>query len=182
MRVLIVEDDPSWRGLLRDGLRAQRIDPTLAATFAEGRDRAFAGSFDVIISGRAAARGTGFDLCGELPAGRECDARADADGARWRRRSGYAGSSGADRLSHQTVRYSQSWSPASRRWRVPACAVAVATSIADLEVDLGPARCSARPPITLSAKEFALLELFVLHRGRVLDRLHHYRACKGRQP
>src|SRR5437773_334772 len=40
MRVLIVEDDPELAGLLRDGLRAQRIDPTLAPTFAEGRDRA----------------------------------------------------------------------------------------------------------------------------------------------
>jgi len=49
MRVLIVEDDPELAGLLRDGLRAQRIDPTLASTFAEGRDRAHAGSFDVII-------------------------------------------------------------------------------------------------------------------------------------
>jgi len=43
--------------------------------------------------------------------------------------------------------------------------------IADLEVDLGTRQVQRRGrPITLSAKEFALLELFVLHRGRVLDR------------
>jgi len=43
--------------------------------------------------------------------------------------------------------------------------------IADLEVDLGAreVRRGGRP-ITLSVKEFALLELFVLHQGRVLDR------------
>ena len=40
MRVLIVEDDPELAGLLQDGLRAQRIDPTLAATFAAGREGA----------------------------------------------------------------------------------------------------------------------------------------------
>src|SRR5216117_3079474 len=69
MRVLIVEDDPELAGLLRDGLRAQRIDPTLAATFAEGHDRAHAGSFDVIILDVRLPGGTGFDLCGELKRG-----------------------------------------------------------------------------------------------------------------
>src|SRR5207244_9583005 len=69
MRVLIVEDDPNLAGLLRDGLRAQRIDPTLAATFAEGRDRAQGGSFDVIILDVRLPGGSGFDLCGELRRG-----------------------------------------------------------------------------------------------------------------
>src|SRR5204862_6961047 len=43
--------------------------------------------------------------------------------------------------------------------------------VADLEVDVA-ARAVRRGgrPITLSAKEFALLELFVLHAGQVLDR------------
>src|SRR6266480_1358926 len=69
MRVLIVEDDPELAGLLRDGLRAQRIDPTLAATFAEGRDRAQGGSFDVIILDVRLPGGTGLELCGELRRG-----------------------------------------------------------------------------------------------------------------
>src|SRR5204863_55102 len=69
MRVLIVEDDLELAGLLRDGLRAQRIDPTLAATFAEGRDRAQGGSFDVIILDVRLPGGSGFDLCGELRRG-----------------------------------------------------------------------------------------------------------------
>src|SRR6266513_880946 len=47
MRVLIVEDDPELAGLLRDGLREHRIDPTLAAGFAEGRDQA-AGADDYL--------------------------------------------------------------------------------------------------------------------------------------
>src|SRR5437867_12264986 len=69
MRVLIVEDDPELAGLLRDGLRAQRIDPTLAPPFAEGRDRARGGSFGVIILDVRLPGGTGFDLCGELRRG-----------------------------------------------------------------------------------------------------------------
>jgi two-component system copper resistance phosphate regulon response regulator CusR len=43
--------------------------------------------------------------------------------------------------------------------------------VADLEVDLGTRQVQRRGrPITLSAKEFALLELFLLNQGRVLDR------------
>jgi two-component system copper resistance phosphate regulon response regulator CusR len=43
--------------------------------------------------------------------------------------------------------------------------------IADLDVDLGTRQVQrGRRPIMLSAKEFALLELFVLNQGQVLDR------------
>src|SRR5436309_7154825 len=66
MRVLIVEDDAELAGLLRDGLRAQRVYPTLATTFPNRRDRAVHGSYDVIILDVRLPGGTGFDLCGEL--------------------------------------------------------------------------------------------------------------------
>src|SRR5947208_10507610 len=66
MRVLIVEDDPELAALLRDGLRAQRIDPTVAATFAAGREQAVLTSFDVIILDVRLPDGTGFALCGDL--------------------------------------------------------------------------------------------------------------------
>src|SRR5438132_13917121 len=49
VRVLIVEDDPELAGLLRGGLRAQRIDPTPAATVAEGRDQAGLSTDDGVI-------------------------------------------------------------------------------------------------------------------------------------
>src|SRR3989442_6307955 len=69
MRVLIVEDDPELAGLLRDGLRAQRIDPTLAATFAAGRERAALSTYDVIVLDVRLPGGTGFALCRELRRG-----------------------------------------------------------------------------------------------------------------
>src|SRR5213083_2334313 len=140
MRVLIVEDDPELAGLLRDGLRAQRIDPTLAATFDEGRDRAQGGSFDVIILDVRLPGGTGFELCGEL------------------RRGGSSTPVLMLTALDALARRRPALSPA--RYRV-----------ADLEVDLGTRQVHRRSrPITLSAKEFALLELFVLNQGRVLDR------------
>src|SRR2546430_12267115 len=46
--VLIIEDDPELAALVRDGLRAQRIDTTLATTFPDGRAQAGAGDYDVI--------------------------------------------------------------------------------------------------------------------------------------
>src|SRR2546423_13532504 len=68
MRVLIVEDDPELAGLLRDGLREHRIDPTLAASFVAGRDMALAGNYDVLILDVRLPGGTGFELCVELRA------------------------------------------------------------------------------------------------------------------
>ena len=69
MRVLIVEDDPELAALLCDGVRAQRIEPTLATTFAEGRERAGLSTFDVIILDVRLPGGSGFELCGELRRG-----------------------------------------------------------------------------------------------------------------
>src|SRR5260370_34478998 len=66
MRVLIVEDDPELAGPLRAGLRAQRIAPTVAATFAGGRDQALLATYDVIILDVRLPGGSGFELCAEL--------------------------------------------------------------------------------------------------------------------
>src|SRR3954471_14445325 len=66
MRVLIVEDDPKLAGLLRDGLREHRIDPTVASGFAEGREQALVGDYDVVILDVRLPGGTGFDLLADL--------------------------------------------------------------------------------------------------------------------
>ena len=64
MRVLIVEDDPELAGLLRDGLREHRIDPTLAPNFAEGREQALVGNYDVLILDVRLPGGSGYELSG----------------------------------------------------------------------------------------------------------------------
>src|ERR1051326_5989709 len=66
MRGLIVADHPELAALLRDGLGAPRLDPTVAAAFAAGREQAALTSFDVIILDVRLPDGTGFALCGEL--------------------------------------------------------------------------------------------------------------------
>src|SRR5256884_5722586 len=171
MRVLIVEDDPELAGLLRDGLRAQRIDPTLAATFAEGRDRAQGGSFDVIILDVRLPGGTGFELCGELRRGGSSTpvlmlTALDALDDRVRGLE-----VGADDYLTKPFAFRELVARLKALARRRPALSPARYRIADLEVDLGTRQVHRRgQPITLSAKEFALLELFVLNQGRGLDR------------
>jgi len=171
VRVLIVEDDPELAGLLRDGLRAQRIDPTLAATVAEGRDRAAVSSYDVIILDVRLPGGNGFELCGELRRRGVTTpvlmlTALDAVDDRVRGLE-----VGADDYLTKPFAFRELLARLKALARRRAALLPARYRIADLEVDLG-ARQVQRGgrAITLSAKEFALLELFVLHQGRVLDR------------
>src|SRR2546428_4248906 len=171
MRVLIVEDDPELAGLLRDGLRAQRIDPTLAATFAEGRDRARGGSFDVIILDVRLPGGTGFELCGELR--REGSTTPvlmltalDALDDRVRGLE-----VGADDYLTKPFAFRELVArlKALARRR-PALAPSL-YRVAALAVHVAPRDLRrGRRKMTLTAKELALLDLFAPHQGRLLDR------------
>src|SRR5213593_3051160 len=171
MRVLIVEDDPNLAGLLRDGLRAQRIDPTLATTFPDGRDRAVHGSYDVIILDVRLPGGTGFDLCGELRRRGVTTpvlmlTALDALDDRVRGLE-----AGADDYLTKPFAFRELVARLKALARRRPALSPARYRIADLEVDLGTRQVLRRgQPITLSAKEFALLELFVLNQGRVLDR------------
>ena len=172
MRVLIVEDDRELAALLRDGLREHRIDPTLATSFSDGREQATAGDYDVLILDVRLPGGTGFELCGELRRSHittpvlmltaldavEDRVRGLEVGADDYLTKPFAFQELVARLKALARRRPLSLTPDVHR-------------IADLEVDLG-ARQVHRGgrSIRLTAKEFALLELFVRHQGQVIDR------------
>ena len=172
MRVLIVEDDPELAGLLRDGLREHRIDPTLAMNFADGRERAAAGDYDVLVLDVRLPGGTGFELCRALRRRHvttpvlmltALDAVDDRVrglevGADDYLTKPFAFQELVARLKALARRRPLSLTPDRHR-------------VADLEVDLGTreVRRGGRS-IDLTAKEFALLELFVRNRGKVVDR------------
>jgi len=172
VRVLIVEDDPELAGLLRDGLREHRIDPTLASSFADGRTRAAAGDYDVLVLDVRLPGGTGFELCRELRSKHvttpvlmltALDAVDDRVrglevGADDYLTKPFAFLELVARLKALARRRPLSLTPDRHR-------------VADLEVDFGTreVRRGTRP-IRLTAKEFALLELFVRHQGKVVDR------------
>jgi two-component system copper resistance phosphate regulon response regulator CusR len=171
MRVLIVEDDPELAALLRDGLRAQRIDPTLAATWVEGRELAAPGSFDVIILDVRLPGGSGFDLCAELrhrgmttPVLMLTALDAVDDRVRGLE-------VGADDYLTKPFAFRELLARLKALARRRPALLPAVVRVADLEVDLGARRVRrAGRPLGLSAKEFALLELFVSRPGQVLDR------------
>ena len=172
MRVLIVEDDPELAGLLRDGLREHRIDPTLAAGFAEGRDQALAGDYDVVILDVRLPGGTGYDLCADLR--RQNVAvpvlmltALDAVDDRVR---GLA--AGADDYLTKPFAFRELVARLQALTRRGALALTPSTlRVADLEVDLGSRQVRrADRPVDLTAKEFALLELLLRRQDQVVDR------------
>ncbi|HYT03696.1 MAG TPA: response regulator transcription factor [Gemmatimonadales bacterium] len=171
MRVLIVEDDPELAGLLRDGLRAQRIDPTLATTFADGRDRAALATYDVIILDVRLPGGNGFELCGELRRHGVTTpvimlTALDAVDDRVRGLE-----VGADDYLTKPFAFRELLARLNALARRRPALVPVVHRIADLEVDLTARRVRrAGRALALTAKEFTLLELFVSHPGQVLDR------------
>lgn len=171
MRVLLVEDDAELAGLLRDGLAKSQIDVTPAATFAEGDERIRHGSFDVVLLDVLLPGGSGFDLCRRL---REEGVSTPVlmltamDAVDDRVRGLEAG---ADDYLPKPFAFPELLARIKALARRRPALTPVRYRIADLEMDLA-ARTVRRAgrPITLTAKEFTLLELFVRHPGRVLDR------------
>ncbi len=172
VRVLIVEDDPELAGLLRDGLREHRIDPTLAMTFAEGRAQATAGDYDVLVLDVRLPGGTGFELCREL---RRQDVTTPVlmltalDAVDDRVRGLEVGAD--DYLTKPFAFQELVARLKALARRRPLSLTPDVHRVADLEVDLAAreVRRGGRP-ISLTAKEFALLELLVRRQGQVVDR------------
>ena len=172
MRVLVVEDDPELAGLLRDGLREHRIDPTVAASFSDGREQALAGDYDVVILDVRLPGGTGFELCADLRRSgvtvpvlmlTALDAIDD-------RVRGLA--VGADDYLTKPFAFRELVARLQALARRRALALAPErVRLEDLEVDVASrqVRRSGRA-IDLTAKEFALLELLLRHPGQVIDR------------
>ena len=170
--MLIVEDDPELAGLLRDGLREHRIDPTVAPGFAEGREQALIGDYDVVILDVRLPGGSGFDLCADLRRRKvgvpvlmltALDAVDD-------RVRGLA--VGADDYLTKPFAFRELVARLQALARRRALALTpTIVRVADLVVDLGARYVSrAGRSIDLTAKEFALLELLLRHRDQVVDR------------
>ena len=171
MRVLIVEDDAELAGLVREGLAKIQMEVAVARTFDEGVERAGQTAFDVVILDVMLPGGSGFDLCRRL---REKGSTTPVlmltalDAVDDRVRGLEAGAD--DYLSKPFAFRELVARIQALARRHPALTPEV-HHVADLEVDLA-ARTVRRggKPIELTAKEFTLLELFVRHPGRVLDR------------
>src|SRR5207302_2560194 len=134
-------------------------------------ERAGLSTFDVIILDVRLPGGSGFELCGELRRG--CSTipvlmLTALDGLDDRVRGLEVG---ADDYLTKPFAFRELLARLKALARRRPALSPSRHRIADLEVDLGTRQVRRRGrPITLSAKEFALLELFVLNQGLVLDR------------
>ena len=171
MRILLVEDDDALATVLASGFAEQGHETVRASSANEGRDRATSGRHDVIILDVMLPGGSGFDLCREL---RRVEiatpilmltARDSVDD----RVAGL--DAGADDYLAKPFAFRELLARVRALVRRPPTPLPEVVRIADLEVNLTAHRVSrSGRPIDLTAKEFALLECFVLNRGAVVDR------------
>ncbi|HXY31273.1 MAG TPA: response regulator transcription factor [Gemmatimonadaceae bacterium] len=171
MRLLIVEDDAALSRILVDGFSEHRIDVSLARSVREGRERAELGSHDVIVLDILLPDGSGVDLCASLRA-RRLDVpilmltARDAVDDRVRGLE-----AGADDYLTKPFAFRELLARVHALARRPPIRSPEVLRVADVELDRT-ARTAARGgvPIPLTAKEFALLEFFVLNAGRAVTR------------
>jgi DNA-binding response OmpR family regulator len=171
MRLLLVEDDPDQARILAAGLREHGLDVDHAATFAAGLASARRAAHDVIVLDVMLPGGSGFDLCARIRAA-EVSTPVLMLTARDAVDDRVAGlDAGADDYLPKPYAFRELLARVRALARRRPALAPRQIRVADLEVDLA-SRAVRRggKAIELTAKEFALLEVFVLHAGEVLDR------------
>ncbi len=171
MRVLVVEDDSELRSVLQAGLREKGWHVETATGFRDGALRALHEEFDVIVLDVMLPDGSGFELCRTLRA-QAVASRVLMLTARDAVDDRVTGLEvGADDYLVKPFAFRELLARLAALARRPASLLHEVVRVADLEVNL--ATHSVRRgdvDISLTAKEFALLELFLRHAGRVVDR------------
>jgi two-component system copper resistance phosphate regulon response regulator CusR len=171
MRLLLVEDDPELATILESGLREQGIQVSRASTMPAGRVEATRNRFDVIVLDVMLPGGSGLDLCRDLRL-RGIATPILMLTARDTIDDRVVGLEvGADDYVTKPFAFRELVARVRALARRRPALVPRVVAVADLEVDLASrqVRRSGRS-IELTAKEFALLEFFLLHRGQVVDR------------
>ena len=171
MRVLLVEDDPGLAEIIRTGFGERGVQVVAVASYDEGRMKALLGSFDVIVLDVMLPGGSGFDLCRALRS-RGLATPILMLTARDAVDDRVAGLEvGADDYLTKPFAFRELLARVRALARRRGAPLPETIRLSDLEVDLEAHRVRRRgKPIELTAKEFSLLEFFVLHRGQVVDR------------
>ena len=171
MRVLLVEDDPGLSAIIKTGFTEQGLQVVTEMNYPDGKMKAVLGTFDVIILDVVLPGGTGFDLCQELRKRKIATpilmltARDTVDD----RVSGL--DVGADDYLTKPFAFRELLARVRALARRRGAPLPETLRVSDLEVDLDAHRVRrAGKSIELTAKEFSLLEFFVLHPGQVVDR------------
>jgi two-component system, OmpR family, copper resistance phosphate regulon response regulator CusR len=171
MRLLLVEDDPELATIVQSGLREHGIQVAHAATMPAGQAEATRNIFDVIVLDIMLPGGSGIDLCRDLR-GRGITTPILMLTARDAIDDRVVGLEvGADDYVTKPFAFRELVARVRALARRRPALVPRVVTIADLAVDLTSRHVQrGGRVIELTAKEFALLEFFVLHRGEVVDR------------
>lgn len=171
MRILVIEDDVRLRELLREGFADRDIEVAVAGTAREGREKAALAHWDVIVLDIGLPDADGFETCARLRrSGVETpilmltarDAVADRV---------HGLETGADDYLVKPFDFRELAARVASLARRPPVIAPESVTVADLEVDLRThAVQRAGQSISLTAKEFSLLEFFAHNVGAVVDR------------
>jgi DNA-binding response OmpR family regulator len=171
MRILVIEDDPNIADVIRRGLHEQHYSVDYAADGEEGEELAQVNDYDLIIldlmlprkDGRAVCRdlrneglATPILMLTALDAVEEKISGLDA---------------GADDYLTKPFHFGELLARVRSLIRRQSDHKKSEISVADLTLDTARRSVSrSGKPINLTAKEFALLEYFILNKGKVLTR------------
>jgi two-component system copper resistance phosphate regulon response regulator CusR len=171
MRLLIVEDDPGLRRVLEWGFLDEKITTVFATTYAEGWERMLTGGYDVIVLDIMLPGGSGLELCRKYRAlGNKTPVlMLTARTAVEDRVAGLEG--GADDYLAKPFDFRELLARVRALARRPTAWAEEMFALADLRVDLRSRRLErAGNAIELTAKEWVLLEFFIRHADKVVDR------------
>ena len=178
MRLLVIEDDGALSGALRDGLAAQGFAVDTVSTAADARSRLGLDAYDCIVLDLGLPDQDGSAFLREL--------RADGGTvpvliltARSSIEDRVAGlNSGADDYLLKPFAFPELVARLRALLRRGVPLVPIVLRVGDLELDPGRFRVSrAGSPISLTAKEFAILECLMRHAGQLVTRTMLLEQC-----
>ncbi|MHB8694768.1 MAG: response regulator transcription factor [Solirubrobacteraceae bacterium] len=171
MRVLVVEDEAKLAGLLREGLRRRGMGVDVAGTGEEALMRATATEYDLIVLDVMLPGYDGFEVCRRLRANEvwsptlmltALDAVED-------RVNGL--DSGADDYLMKPFSFDELMARARALIRRAAAPRPTLLSVGELRLDPAARRIwRGDDELSLTGREFAMLEMFMRHPGEVLSR------------
>lgn len=171
MRVLLVEDDTELASVLQSGFRDHHIEVVVATTFQEATRKATLAQHAVIIIDVMIPGGNGFDLCRRLRDRGDrspilmLTAKANVED----RVTGLE--AGADDYLTKPFAFQELVARVRALARRQPALVDSKCAVADLLIDLSSRRVErGGKPITLTAKEWDLLEVLVRNQDSVLSR------------